>query len=643
VKHFENTWKSEKLGEIDIFLDEGTQLNADANLGRFYDAWFDIAADADNTLSDGTGMLGSLLKIRNRSNSSVLSSKEAAQERSRAVSDPPRAPNSSAHDTPAGDVTKSTFVTSPVSRDRAPSMSSEDSSTTAGSGASRSRLHVWVLLHRPPPDPVPTAVVVEVIEGKALMAADTTGFSDPYVKIRPKVRVKESSVDQHGKTVELLTLMKTQTLDPVWNEAFLFYDVDRREPSSSDVIKAVGDPRIVESIKEKQGVVMANTRYLEFALMDEDAVGRDDPLGEVIVPFSDLFGDEDAVFSENSIRIQKWYRVHPLKSMDHSLEGTLGHLRLHITMIFDSQLLPPNWQEAIDNDTNESYFYNTVTKVAQWEEPMELAAWRAESAPLSDSSTTGTNTARSTEERYRRGSVDALMFLALQQEPGAVSKDTNLLSAIDEALDGELSDEGGHDPVSTCTTSTAASPVPQAVERNVLASNPRPADTTTDVAADDDPDMDFDAAAVAEAVASLDPYRTAKVATPAEFSNPMAAAAAAKSISREASQTDRMKAMTEAMNLERQKKRQAEEEAEAVSLICVGATAPRCILRYLHRDMQARLAGMTPEERSEYDAAKQRDNRREQRKNRMLQTQFSGYSSTKNPLARGKKNSSKKD
>lgn len=53
-----------------------------------------------------------------------------------------------------------------------------------------------------------------------------------------------------------------------------------------------------------------------------------------------------------------------------------GHLRLHITLIFNDALLPKGWTEAIDTVSNASYFYNAMTGRAQWNEPLEIAALR---------------------------------------------------------------------------------------------------------------------------------------------------------------------------------------------------------------------------------------------------------------------------
>jgi hypothetical protein len=70
-----------------------------------------------------------------------------------------------------------------------------------------------------------------------------------------------------------------------------------------------------------------------------------------------------------------------------------------------------------------------------------------------------------------------------------------------------------------------------------------------------------------------------------------------------------MKLMAEALAKEKADKKRAEEEVLA-----------------------ARLRAMTPEERAEHEAGVQREARREQRKNRMLQSQFTAYGASSNKL-----------
>ncbi|XP_055355998.1 synaptotagmin-7-like isoform X2 [Paramacrobiotus metropolitanus] len=93
--------------------------------------------------------------------------------------------------------------------------------------------------------------VVRVIEAKRLPAKDFSGFSDPYcvVSLLPKDKYK------------LQTKIKKRTLNPRWNESFLFEDFP------------------IEKLK---------TRTLHLHVFDYDRFSRDDPIGELFIPLQDL-------------------------------------------------------------------------------------------------------------------------------------------------------------------------------------------------------------------------------------------------------------------------------------------------------------------------------------------------------------------
>ncbi|GAV07551.1 hypothetical protein RvY_17374-2 [Ramazzottius varieornatus] len=93
--------------------------------------------------------------------------------------------------------------------------------------------------------------VVRVIEAKRLPAKDFSGFSDPYcvVSLLPKDKYR------------LQTKIKKRTLNPRWNESFLFEDFP------------------IEKLK---------TRTLHLHVFDYDRFSRDDPIGELFIPLQDL-------------------------------------------------------------------------------------------------------------------------------------------------------------------------------------------------------------------------------------------------------------------------------------------------------------------------------------------------------------------
>ncbi|KAH3767045.1 aminotransferase class V-fold PLP-dependent enzyme [Pelomyxa schiedti] len=64
-------------------------------------------------------------------------------------------------------------------------------------------------------------LIVDVIEAHDLIAADDTGFSDPYCTLGP--------VSEEGKREKQKTKVITKSLDPVWNEQFTFDLESKRE------------------------------------------------------------------------------------------------------------------------------------------------------------------------------------------------------------------------------------------------------------------------------------------------------------------------------------------------------------------------------------------------------------------------------
>jgi len=254
------------------------------------------------------------------------------------------------------------------------------------SRAATGDVRLQLLLHTPPTDPAPVAVVVRVAEGRGLLAADFTGKSDPYVKVklvtRTGVHVVGSSSHQ--------TKVRKQTLDPVWQEVLQYGD------SSAVASSAEGrqaSPIDKSTIKEASLMPFSSTESLgrgdtvflpgnpaiadgfEFVLKDEDMIGKHDELGVVRVRFSQLFGDEDAVISSRTIRVDKWWRVRPREGhMSADTLGKLGWLHADITLHYGPSvnLMPEGWMEAVDDDTGMPYYCNTTTGESTWEEPDEV-------------------------------------------------------------------------------------------------------------------------------------------------------------------------------------------------------------------------------------------------------------------------------
>ena len=116
---------------------------------------------------------------------------------------------------------------------------------------------------------------------------------------------------------------------------------------------------------------LANTRNISFVFSGytDAALKSDEDLGAVSLSISALFGDEDAVLTTHTLRVDKWFRITPHGSLGPVATGTLGHVRLDVTLLFAESLLPLGWMEAVDDETGVTYFHDRLTGRSTWEEP----------------------------------------------------------------------------------------------------------------------------------------------------------------------------------------------------------------------------------------------------------------------------------
>ncbi|XP_028897781.1 E3 ubiquitin-protein ligase Nedd-4 isoform X3 [Zeugodacus cucurbitae] len=202
-----------------------------------------------------------------------------------------------------------------------------------------------------------------IINGKSLAKKDIFGASDPYVRIDLNTINGDINIDS------VLTKTKKKTLNPTWNEEFVF----RVKPSEHKLV---------------------------FQVFDENRLTRDDFLGMVELTLNNLPTEqEDATISPQS------YSLRPRSSAKSRIKGTLEiyHAFIHEsgetsesdtvdgewehmenvsrmsgtqTGQFPSSVnhepLPSGWEERQDAN-GRTYYVNHTARTTQWERPLVSA------------------------------------------------------------------------------------------------------------------------------------------------------------------------------------------------------------------------------------------------------------------------------
>ncbi|KAM3624841.1 uncharacterized protein V6R79_002559 [Siganus canaliculatus] len=197
---------------------------------------------------------------------------------------------------------------------------------------------------------------VKVVAGIGLAKKDILGASDPYTKLSLYDPVNGEILNLQTKTIK-------KTLDPKWNEEFLFW-------------------------------VQPRKHRLLFEVFDENRLTRDDFLGQVDVPLNQIPTE-----NPNNERpcTFKDFLLHPRSHKSR----VKGHLRLKMTYLptetaseeepgeqtedpgweflegqdtsgpRESQLLnalPPGWEERQDN-LGRTFYVNHESRTTQWQRP----------------------------------------------------------------------------------------------------------------------------------------------------------------------------------------------------------------------------------------------------------------------------------
>jgi hypothetical protein len=153
------------------------------------------------------------------------------------------------------------------------------------------------------------SLLINIIEGRDLMAADANGFSDPYVIL-------------YVEGAEYRTEVQLKTLNPVWNREFNI------------------------------PVLFSHNKAIDLAIYDKDQFSKDDFMGFVHIPLNNL---------ENNVVYDDWFVLQPRpgKKADKTI-GISGAVRLQLCL--SSNIMTLFEPIFYGQQTAEQKFSNTVLK-----------------------------------------------------------------------------------------------------------------------------------------------------------------------------------------------------------------------------------------------------------------------------------------
>ncbi|KAJ8925495.1 hypothetical protein NQ315_009333 [Exocentrus adspersus] len=219
------------------------------------------------------------------------------------------------------------------------------------------RRSLWTLTEEPT-----SKIRLRVVRGKNLMKKDIFGASDPYVRIDLNTINGDETIDS------VLTKTKKKTLNPEWNEEFIF----RVKPAEQKLVLQVFDENrltrddflgmvelsLINLPKEQEGRVILPSKYL---LRPRSARSRVRGHLELYHAFlHDTSLPPIAAPEEPPVDDREW------EIISESREETPAET-LFVTP--DSQSpLPSGWEERQDAN-GRTYYVNHIARTTQWERP----------------------------------------------------------------------------------------------------------------------------------------------------------------------------------------------------------------------------------------------------------------------------------
>lgn len=205
-----------------------------------------------------------------------------------------------------------------------------------------------------------------IIKGKGLMKKDIFGASDPYVRVDLNTISGDETIDS------VLTKTKKKTLNPEWNEEFIF----RVKPTEHKLILQVFDENrltrddflgmvevaLISLPKESEDRVIAPVKYL---LQPRSARSR--VKGHLEIYHAYLYDSHIPLTSANSIESEPdWEIIQDNRDQRPPENRNLENLDFANT---SNCPLPTGWEERQDAN-GRTYYVNHIARTTQWERPI---------------------------------------------------------------------------------------------------------------------------------------------------------------------------------------------------------------------------------------------------------------------------------
>ncbi|XP_076669213.1 E3 ubiquitin-protein ligase Nedd4 isoform X2 [Andrena cerasifolii] len=214
-----------------------------------------------------------------------------------------------------------------------------------------------VSLPEPVRDEATSKLRLKVIAGHQLAKKDIFGASDPYV------RVDLNTINGNQTVDSALTKTKKKTLNPVWEEEFIF----RVKPVDHKLVLQVFDENrltrddflgmveltLINVPKEQEGQTIPARRYLLRPRSQRSRVKGTLQVYHAYISDSSTSDNDNGDATSDS---GGWEMVQPVNA----------NRPLH-TAVFDTPL-PPGWEERQDAN-GRTYYVNHIARFTQWEHP----------------------------------------------------------------------------------------------------------------------------------------------------------------------------------------------------------------------------------------------------------------------------------